>query len=79
MANTKSEGTTAKNDGTARKVPQRKVIHIFEVLDDEGNPIKVTKANINTIVATSNSEVALDMMEAGNHPHAVFVRAPMSS
>jgi len=68
----------AKKDGSYRKQPQRKVIHVFEVLDDAGTPLKITKANINTILATSNSEVALDMLEAGTNPNAVFVRATMT-
>jgi hypothetical protein len=66
-----------KKDGTPRSKPVRRVIHIFEVLDDGGNPVKVNKANINTIVATSDTGKALDMMESGSHPHAVFVRAEL--
>jgi hypothetical protein len=61
-----------------RKAPVSKVVHVFEVLDESGQPMAITKAQINTIVATRNTETILDMMEAGDHPNAVFVRAPLS-
>ncbi len=67
-----------RKDGQPRQKPQRKMIHVFEVLDDNGKPLKITKANIKTILATSNTDMALDMLEAGDHPNAVFVRAPLA-
>ena len=66
--------------GRARKAPVRKpAIFVIEVLDDSGNPVKLRKDQVNVIAATTNADAALDLMEAGEHPFAVFVRAPITS
>ena len=70
----------AEEKKTRAKQVRKPAIFIIEVLNENGEPIPgITKNRINVVAATTNSDAALDLMEGSEHPHAVYVRAPIVS
>ena len=51
---------------------------VFQVLDENGQPMAFPKERINVILSTTDAAKALEVMDGGEHIHATYKKVPAS-
>lgn len=73
-----TEAKAAETVAVAKKprapAKPKTVYAVVEVLDDEGNPIAFDKTRLNLIGIETKADVLLDLLEGGEHPHAMLLK-----
>jgi len=70
-----AEGEKAKPKQTRTKKP---IYIVMQVTDTEGNPIQVTKEQINILGGFTDAEKVLDAIESGEYPGSVYKKVSMA-
>mgnify|MGYP003144647305 FL=1 len=66
------------DEKAAKKTRTVKPIYIvMQVTDEGGNPMSVTKEQINILGGFKDAEKVLDAIESGDHPGAVYKKVQM--
>lgn len=74
MANeTEIKGKGKRGDGRAKPRP---LMFVFQVLDENGNPMPFPKERLNVLAATRDAGVALERMEGAEN--ATYARVNVS-
>lgn len=64
-----------------KRAPQtaRPQFLLMQVLDEDGNPMKIDKDQINIIACTRNSSEALDLLDGGDLTNVVYKKVMSNS
>ena len=65
-------GEKDKTAAPARKRNPRPVYVALQILNEQDQPVKFAKDQINVVTASQNAGVILDVMESGEHPFVLY-------
>jgi hypothetical protein len=67
----------ADEKATKKKRTRKPTYVVMQVVDEQGNPMNVTKEQINILGGFTDAEKVLDAIESGEYPGAVYKKVQM--